>query len=121
MSAKISPDQQIAETLAAPFTPVKGHSGKPLSHRALENGGMVVITADGRKLWFTAEEVAQARAELAGEPCSPRKSQAASRPAMNPAQPMTAPPQAPRTYNGLPVLTALPPRRTKPNSNERQS
>ena len=62
MAAKVSPDLLLAKTLAAPFTPRS--QGNPLSCRRLVNGGLVVIAADGRKLWFSAQEVADAQADL---------------------------------------------------------
>lgn len=62
MPAKSNPDLLLAQTLAAPFTP-RGQ-GSPLSLRWLPDGGMVVIAADGRKLWFTAVEVSSARAKI---------------------------------------------------------
>jgi hypothetical protein len=62
MPAKADLDRILAQTLAAPFTPRS--QGIPLSLRRLPDGGMVVITADGRKLWFSAVEVCVAHAEL---------------------------------------------------------
>ena len=56
-------DLKLAKHLAAPFA-LPGRSGAPLSFRHLPEGGMVVISADGRKLWFTLEEANAARAEL---------------------------------------------------------
>jgi hypothetical protein len=58
-----SPEIKLAERLAAPFARA-GERGKPLSYRLLPEGGMVVISADGRKLWFTLEEVNRVREEL---------------------------------------------------------
>lgn len=58
-----SPELKLAEHLAQPFCrPCE--QGKPLSYRLLPEGVMVVISADGRKLWFSLEEVNQARTEL---------------------------------------------------------
>lgn len=113
MSAKSSPDLQIAERLAAPFTAVKGRGSAPLSFRALENGGMVVITADGRKLWFTAEEVAEAREELTGEPVERPARGLPTQPPVLPLKRAAAPAHA-RAYDGMPVLTVLPPKKEKP-------
>ena len=56
-------EARLAELLAAPFLK-PGQSRSPLSFRLLPEGGMVVISADGRKLWFTLEEVNAARAQL---------------------------------------------------------
>ncbi len=58
-----SPDLKLAQHLAGPFTR-SGQDHRPLSCRLLPDGGMVVISADGRKLWFTLEETNLARAEL---------------------------------------------------------
>lgn len=58
-----SAEQRIAERLAAPFTR-PGRGKAPLSFRLLPEGGMVVISADGRKLWFSLDEVNTARAEM---------------------------------------------------------
>lgn len=58
-----SAELKLARQLAAPFSP-PGQLNKPLSFRALEDGGMVVINADGRKLWFTLAEVNTARKAL---------------------------------------------------------
>lgn len=58
-----SPDLKLAEHLAEPFARA-GERGKPLSYRLLPEGGMVVISADGRKLWFSLDEVNTARAEM---------------------------------------------------------
>lgn len=58
-----SPELRLARRLAKPFA--RGAADdRPLSFRCLPDGAMVVISADGRKLWFTLEEVNQARSEL---------------------------------------------------------
>ena len=62
METKSNPDQLLAQTLAAPFTPRS--QGRPLSFKPLPDGGMVVIASDGRKLWFTAAEVQAARRQI---------------------------------------------------------
>lgn len=59
METNSNPDLLIAQTLAAPYTPRS--QGNPLSFRPLEDGGMVVVISDGRKLWFSAAEVQTAR------------------------------------------------------------
>jgi len=56
MEAKNSLDARLAAELARPFLHIE-QGAKPLSFRALPDGGMVVIAADGRKLWFTCREV----------------------------------------------------------------
>jgi len=65
MAAKLSSEMLLAKALAAPYSlPGKGREkgpGTPLSCRMLPEGGMVVIAADGRKLWFSAEEVETTR------------------------------------------------------------
>lgn len=59
MAIKLNPDLLLAKTLAAPFS-----RQAPLSCRSLPDGGMVVVAADGRKLWFSRTEVDNARSEL---------------------------------------------------------
>lgn len=61
--AAASNEQRLASHLAAPFTQ-PGRGRQPLSFRMLPEGGLVVISADGRKLWFTLDEVNAARADL---------------------------------------------------------
>jgi len=61
--ATSSAEARLAELLAAPFLK-PGQSRSPLSFRLLPEGGMVVISADGRKLWFTLEEVNAGREKL---------------------------------------------------------
>ena len=64
MECKNNPELiKLADHLAHPFM-LPGQTGQPLSFRLLEDGGMVVIAPDGRKLWFTALEVCRARKEL---------------------------------------------------------
>lgn len=67
MESKTNPDTTPNASLAAhlvkPFL-LPGQSGQPLSLRCLPDGGMVVIAADGRKMWFTALEVCRGRREL---------------------------------------------------------
>jgi hypothetical protein len=65
METNSNPNRLVAEALAAPFT-LRGQ-GNPLSFKPLHDGGMVVITADGRKLWFSAAEVQAARRQLRAE------------------------------------------------------
>jgi len=113
MQPKPAPDLKLAVHLAKPFTQTKGRVSAPLSFRLLPGGGMVVITADGRKLWFTADEVAAARTELRAPSGSP------DAPSVRPAsrfQPTGLLPKAekPRSYDGMPTLIVLPPKRTHP-------
>lgn len=63
MESKNSLDLLLAAHLVKPFL-LPGQSGQPLSFRCLPDGSMVVIAADGRKLWFTALEVCRARRVL---------------------------------------------------------
>jgi hypothetical protein len=58
-----SAEALLAAHLAKPFL-LPGQTGQPLSFRGLPDGGMVVIAADGRKLWFTTLEVGRARKQL---------------------------------------------------------
>lgn len=60
METRNNLDARLAAELARPFVP----AGKPLSCRALPDGGMVVIASDGRKLWFTCREVNVVRQKL---------------------------------------------------------
>jgi hypothetical protein len=92
MSAR-SPELKLAEHLAAPFAR-PGERGKPLSYRLQEDGGMVVISADGRKLWFTLEEANAARRELGMKPVPAKK-------------PPPPPPEEPRDFS---ITSAPPPR-----------
>ena len=62
-----SPELKLARLLAKPFVQ-RSTDDRPLSFRCLPEGGMVVISADGRKLWFTLDEVNQARTELGIKP-----------------------------------------------------
>lgn len=68
--AATNPELKLASRLASPFMH-PGQGNRPLSYRLLPDGGMVVISADGRKLWFTREEVNQTRAELGMSPLPP--------------------------------------------------
>ncbi|MEN6403535.1 MAG: hypothetical protein ABFD94_16460 [Armatimonadia bacterium] len=70
--AAFSLDLKLAVHLAAPFAR-PGQPNQPLSFRLLPEGGMVVINADGRKLWFTLDEVNQAREVLGMKPVRPRQ------------------------------------------------
>jgi hypothetical protein len=63
MEPKNNAENTLAVHLIRPFM-LPGQSGQPLSKRVLADGGMVVIASDGRKLWFTAGEVAKACREL---------------------------------------------------------
>ena len=65
-----SPELKLAQHLAAPYHR-PGQGSRPLSWRSLPDGGMVVISADGRKLWFTLEEANSAREALGMKPAHP--------------------------------------------------
>ncbi len=115
MPPKPAPDLKIAAALAKPFTAGKGRASAPLSFRILPGGGMVVITSDGRKLWFTADEVAAARAEMGmsapTNSTSPSPARQTSR-----FRPTGLLPREtkPRSYDGMPTLMVFPPKRDKP-------
>ncbi len=68
--------------------------------RLLPDGGMVIIASDGRKLWFSAEEVTAAREKLAGQ-CKPVKS---SLPPVKLTQPPVEPAAASK---GFPLRVAI--------------
>jgi hypothetical protein len=65
----------LAKTLAASCS-----QGTPLTQRFTAAGELVVIAADGRKLWFSAVEVSRARRALLEEAKLREKAQAANRP-----------------------------------------
>lgn len=98
MPQKAHPDLLLAQTLAAPFTPRS--QGTPLSMRLLPDGGMVIIAADGRKLWFSAEEVAAAREKLA-EQHKPVKSN------LPPVKLVKMPNAAPSANKGMPLSVSI--------------
>jgi hypothetical protein len=106
--APASAEQRLAARLAAPFTR-PGQSKAPLSFRLLPEGGMVVISANGRKLWFTLDEVNSARAELGlpevKPPLKPEK--------LKEEKPVKhsdfSAPSAPRTRDGQSEMLVLPP------------
>ena len=100
MAANCNPDLILAKTLAAPFTPRS--QGNPLSCRRTAEGGMVVIAADGRKLWFDAAEVNRAQLELKVKAQQAEKAENAARkrvPVRLPPLP-PEPPQPPHQNNG---------------------
>ena len=70
MEAKSNAELRLAAELSQPFL-LPGQAGQPLSCRALPDGGMVVIAADGRKMWFTCREVNVARQKLRQAPVRP--------------------------------------------------
>jgi hypothetical protein len=98
MPQKARPDLLLAQTLAAPFTPRS--QGTPLSMRLLPDGGMVVIAADGRKLWFSAEEVAATREKLA-EKCRSVKSN------LPPVKLVKTPNATPTASKGMPLCVSI--------------
>lgn len=120
MSPKSDPHQRAAELLARPFSKSRGRGSAPLSFRCLPDGGMVVITADGRKLWFTADEVKEVmddpEAERPVPPSTPQTARSRFKPAgLLPRQ------EAPEAYNGMPALIVLPPAAKKKSSNGESS
>jgi hypothetical protein len=68
--------------------------------RLLPDGGMVVIAADGRKLWFSADEVTAAREKLAGQ-SKPQKS------SLPPVKLNKMPGAIPTVHNGIPLRTSI--------------
>lgn len=100
MPQKAHPDLLLAQTLAAPFTPCS--QGTPLSLRRLPDGGMVVIAGDGRKLWFTADEVATARENLA-------RATATMRSSLPPVKLATTSVREPEAHKGAPLRAAISP------------
>jgi len=108
--------QRSAELLAKPFSKDRGRGSAPLSYRSLPEGGMVVITADGRKLWFSAEEVRDAIDSLKQKsPLHPTSSQL-PRSRFKPGGLMPRQ-EAPAAYDGMPSLIVLPPATKKKPSN----
>ena len=113
MQPKLTPDLKIAVHLAGPFTHAKGRVSAPLSFRGLPGGGMVVITADGRKLWFSADEVVAARTALdlsfQPSPNTPTRQTSRFRPTG-----LLPKGEKPHSYDGMPTLIVLPPKHDKP-------
>lgn len=106
METKSNPDLLIAKTLAAPFTPRS--QGIPLSFKPLPDGGMVVIAADGRKLWFTTAEVQTARRQLKEQA---KQENEGSLPIRSRFPVKLAPSPAAESFhanNGLPIRVATP-------------
>ena len=114
MESKNNPDallNKLAAHLAKPFL-LPGQSGQPLSLRCLPDGGMVVIAADGRKLWFTAREVGTARRQLdmsgANKPAYPVDEKAPRLHDIDPRKINYTPYAAGQTRDGLSELIVLP-------------
>lgn len=120
MPSKSDPIQRAAELLARPFARIKGRGSAPLSFRRLPEGGMVVITADGRKLWFSAEEVNTVIESPESEPpdCSSAPQTARSRFKPGGLMPKQ---EAPAAYSGMPALIVLPPAEKKKPTNGESS
>ena len=112
MSVKTDPELLLAKSLAAPFTP--RCQGNPLSFRRVPEGGMVVIAADGRKLWFTAEEVAAAESELAAKVLLANKAAVAAHGRV-PLRLVPPPPPPLRLNNGQPLLAVIHENQVKKN------
>lgn len=120
MPPKSDPHRRAAELLARPFSKGRGRGSAPLSFRLLPDGGMVVITADGRKLWFSAEEVKAViddpDADAPASASVPQTARSRFKPAgLLPRQ------EAPEAYNGMPALIVLPPAARKKHSNGESS
>lgn len=95
-----SPDHKLAKHLAGPFTK-PGQGNRPLSWRILPDGGMVVISADGRKLWFTMDEANCAREELGMKTIK-----------------IPAAPPASQTKSSAPAISSRPPTGTRDGKSE---
>ena len=112
MSSKNNLQARIAEALAKSFSSGRGRAGAPLAFRLLPEGGMVVIAADGRKLWFSADEVDQAAESLSvkadGVESMAKTFQSRFKPTG-----LTPKEEKPSAYNGMPALIVLPPKNTK--------
>ena len=110
MDSQNSSDSQIAAHLAKPFI-LPGQNAQPLSFRALPDGGMVVIAADGRKLWFTVNEVAKVCKELnLLAPAKPATTPGAEIPQLHEPDRNRCLSQVPgRTREGVSELISLPP------------
>ena len=115
MSPKNNLQARIAERLAESFNPVRGRRGAPLAFRLLPEGGMVVIAADGRKLWFSVEEVNRAAETLSGNADGPEAKAFQSR--FKPTG-LVPKEQKPSAYNGMPALIVLPPKNPDTKSEE---
>ena len=68
--------------------------------RLLPEGGMVIIAADGRKLWFSADEVNAAREKLT-QPVKPVKS------SLPPVKLTKARESGPAANKGMPIYAAI--------------
>ncbi len=103
METNSNPNRLLAQTLAAPYT-LHGQEN-PLAFKPLHDGGMVVITADGCKLWFSAAEVQTARRQLRNQA---KEEPSALRVVHSQVPIKLAPGETPtaRSNNGLPVRVA---------------
>jgi hypothetical protein len=110
MAAKLSPEMVLAKALAVPYSlPGKGREkgpGTPLSYRMLPDGGMVVIAAAGRKLWFSTEEVEAVRNTLDGQ-TTRKELDDVSRARRVPVKLVPPPAEPVRVNNGKAVYIAL--------------
>jgi hypothetical protein len=110
MAAKLSPELLLAKALAAPFTPPAREQTRgqhdPLSCRSLPDGGMVVVAADGRKLWFSPAEVADARVRLEDQKIQEEKLVSAAQKRV-PIRLVAPLPDPPRQNNGIPLRAVI--------------
>jgi len=113
MQPKPGSDLKVAIQLAKPFTITKARTSAPLSFRLQSDGGMVVITAEGRKLWFTADEVAAAREVVTGSPGQPDSPAPRPTSKFRPTGLLRGD-EKPGSYDGMPSLIVLPPKRPLP-------
>ena len=105
MAAKLNPELILARTLAAPFSTARSQ-GDPLSCRSLPDGGMVVVAADGRKLWFSPAEVAAAQSSLEEQKVQEEKFLSAAQKRV-PIRLVAPPPEAPKQNNGIPLRAVI--------------
>jgi len=108
MSTQNDLHQRVAQKLVQPFSRARGRSSAPLAYRLLADGGMVVITSDGRKLWFTAEEVSKVMEDLVPNAGEEQKETAKNTSRFKPTG-LLREGDRPSAYNGLPALVVLPP------------
>jgi hypothetical protein len=116
MAPKSDLHLRVAELLARPFSQGRGRASAPLSFRLLPEGGMVVITSDGRKLWFSAVEVSTALESLQTESNGSVQGTHAARSRFKPKGLMQRQ-QAPQAYEGMPSLIVFPPQEQKKHPN----
>lgn len=121
MSTQNDLHQKVAQKLVQPFSRARGRGSAPLAYRLLVEGGMVVITSDGRKLWFTADEVSKVMEDLAPGTGEEQKETVKNTSRFKPTG-LLREGDKPSAYNGLPALVVLPPsqKTNDPNGEHRK-